>query len=232
MSYNLDQVKKAVTDKGYVWFNDDENKGFDVNIVGIRNVSTGSEVTNLFDDVITVSYKQDGQWKFFVWSATTEPGKKGMLQGKAVGGVAFLVPGQYRRSHALGLHQGKYRALRQVGELSLYRDGDRDLEFDKKVITTCSNCGVNIHMAGEDSTFVENWSEGCQVFRRKRDFLDFMKIVEQAALIHGNRFTYTLLESSDIYPEHKEQGAKKDEVKAASKSKKEVTVKAPKTTKK
>ena len=211
MNYNLEQVKQAVLGKDYVWFNDDANKSYDVNIVGIRNAATGSEVTNLFDDVITLAYKEYGVWKFHQWAATTEPGKKGMLQGKAVGGVAFLVPGQYRRSHAIDLHQGKYEALRQVGNLKLYRDGDRDLEFDKDKITECSNCGVNIHMAGDDSTFVENWSEGCQVFKRKKDFLEFMSIMKKARLVHGNRFTYTLLESSDIYPEHKFLGEKKDE---------------------
>ena len=53
MNYSLELIKKAVTDKGYVWFNDDENKSYDVNIIGVRNVATGSEVTNLFDDTIT-----------------------------------------------------------------------------------------------------------------------------------------------------------------------------------
>lgn len=215
MNYSLELIKKAVADKGYVWFNDDENKSYDVNIIGVRNVSTGSEVTNLFDDTITLAYKEYGVWKFHQWPATTEPGKKGMLEGKAVGGVAFLVPGQYRRSHAIGLHQGKYEALRQIGNLKLYRDGDRDLEFDKDKVMECSNCGVNIHKAGLDSTFVENWSEGCQVFKKQRDFDEFMKIIKQSSLIHGNKFSYTLLESSDIYPEHKVVGEKKDEVRKA-----------------
>ncbi len=216
MNYSLDIIKKAVADKKYVWFNDDANKSYDVNIIGVRNVATGSEVTNVFDDTITLAYKEYGVWKFHQWQATTEPGKKGMLEGKAVGGVAFLVPGQYRKSHAIGLHQGKYQALRQIGNLKLYRDGDRDLEFDKDKITECSNCGINIHKAGLDSTFVENWSEGCQVFKKQRDFDEFMKIIKQASAIHGNSFTYTLLESSDIYPEHKVLGEKKDTVRKAS----------------
>lgn len=198
MTYTLDQIKNAMLDKGYVWFEDKSNKGFDVNIVGIRNSSTGSKVTNLFDDTLTISYKEDGVWKFHQWQATTEPGKKGMLEGKAKGGVAFVVPGQYRRSHAIGLHQGKYEALRQVGLIKLYRDGDRDLEFDTDVITECSNCGINIHKAGTVSTFVENWSEGCQVFRRSKDFDEFMKICKKALKIHGNKFTYSLLESKDL----------------------------------
>jgi hypothetical protein len=49
-----------------------------------------------------------------------------------------------------------------------------------------------------DSTFVENWSEGCQVFKRSKDFDQFMKICTKAEQIFGNKFTYTLLESKDI----------------------------------
>ena len=35
MSYTIEQIKNTIVKKGYVWFNDDLNKGFDVNIVGI-----------------------------------------------------------------------------------------------------------------------------------------------------------------------------------------------------
>ena len=58
--------------------------------------------------------------------------------------------------------------------------------------------GINIHKAGQDSTWVENWSEGCQVFKRVKDFDEFMKICKKAAKIHGNHFTYTLIESDNI----------------------------------
>ena len=198
MIYTKELIEKAIVAKGYKWFADESNKGYDVNIVGIRNSSTGDKVTNLFDDTLTLSYKVGGEWKFHQWAATTEPGKKGMLEGKAAGGVAFVVPGQYRGSHAIGLHQGKYKALRQIGNIKLYRDGDRDLVFDKDKITECSNCGINIHKAGVESTFVENWSEGCQVFKRSKDFDEFMSICTKAEKIFGNKFTYTLLESKDI----------------------------------
>ena len=57
MSYTREQIEKAVKSKGYVWFEDKNNKGFDVNIVGIRNSNTGDEVTNKFDDKITISYR-------------------------------------------------------------------------------------------------------------------------------------------------------------------------------
>ena len=58
--------------------------------------------------------------------------------------------------------------------------------------------GINIHKAGRDSTWVENWSAGCQVFKRVKDFDMFLSICKKAAKIHGNKFSYTLLESSDI----------------------------------
>ena len=64
MSLTLDAVKKAVVSKGYKWFEDKSNKGYDVNIVGIRNSETSNEVTNHFDDTLTISYKVDGEWKF------------------------------------------------------------------------------------------------------------------------------------------------------------------------
>ncbi len=58
--------------------------------------------------------------------------------------------------------------------------------------------GINIHKAGADSTYVENWSEGCQVFKKSADFDAFMAICRKARDKHGNSFTYTLIESADI----------------------------------
>jgi hypothetical protein len=197
MSYTREQIEAAVKSKGYVWFEDSANKGFDVNIVGVRNSSTGTKVTNLFDDHLTVSYKENGEWKFFIWAATTDPGKKGVLEYHNKAGVARLVPNQYRGSHAIGLHQGKYEALRQQKNVKVYRDANKDLNYDEKLIAE-GVFGINIHKAGQDSTWVENWSEGCQVFKRVKDFDEFMKIVKRAAKIHGNSFTYTLIESKDI----------------------------------
>lgn len=197
MSYTREQIEAAVKSKGYVWFEDSANKGFDVNIVGVRNSSTGTKVTNLFDDHLTVSYKENGEWKFFVWAATTDPGKKGVLEYHNKAGVARLVPNQYRGSHAIGLHQGKYEALRQQKNVKVYRDANKDLNYDENKIAE-GVFGINIHKAGQDSTWVENWSEGCQVFKRVKDFDEFMKIVKKASKIHGNSFTYTLIESKDI----------------------------------
>lgn len=193
--YTREQIEGAVKAKGYVWF--EGSKDYDVNIVGVRNSKPGQKVTNLFDDCITLSYKINGEWKFHCWAATTDPGKKGVLEFKNPNGVARLVEGQYRGSHTLGLHQGKYEALRQQKPVKVYRDRDRDLEYDEDR-TQEGLFGINIHKAGRESTWVENWSEGCQVFKRSKDFDEFMAICRKAAKIHGRSFTYTLIESSDI----------------------------------
>jgi hypothetical protein len=195
MKLSREQIEEAVKAKGYVWF--EGSKDFDVNIVGVRNSDTGQKVTNLFDDAITVSYKENGEWKFHSWAATTDPGTKGVKEFHNVAGVARLVEGQYRGSHAIGLHQGKYEALRQQKPVKVYRDSNRDMIYDESKIQE-GVFGINIHKAGADSTYVENWSEGCQVFKKAADFDKFMNIVREARKIHGNSFTYTLIESSDL----------------------------------
>lgn len=197
MSYTREQVENAVKTKGYAWFADATNKNYDVNIVGIRNSSTNEKVTNVFDDFLTISYKEKGQWKFNIWAATTDPGKRGVMESKNKDGVARLVEGQYRGSHIIRLHQGKYEALGQDRPVKVYRDAKKDMTYDENKIAE-GVYGINIHKAGANSTFVENWSEGCQVFKRSADFEEFMKICRRSREIHGNRFTYTLIETKDI----------------------------------
>lgn len=197
MVFTREQVEKAVKAKGYVWFEDASDKGYDVNIVGIRNAATGQVVTNVFDDLLTISYKDNGVWKYHAWAATTDPGKKGVKEYHNAAGVARLVEGQYRSSHIIRLHQGKYEALGQNKPVKVWRDANKDLVYDENKIQE-GVFGINIHKAGADSTYVENWSEGCQVFKKAADFEEFMKICRKAKDIHGNNFTYTLIKSTDI----------------------------------
>ena len=195
MSVTREQIEAAVKAKGYAWF--EGAKDYDVNIVGVRNSATGQKVTNAFDDTMTLSYKVNGAWVFHTWPCTTDPGKKGVMEYHNAAGVARLVEGQYRGSHAIGLHQGKYEALRQAKNVKVYRDANRDMNYDENKIQE-GVFGINIHKAGADSTYVENWSEGCQVFKKAADFEAFMAIIRKAREVHGNSFTYTLIESADI----------------------------------
>jgi hypothetical protein len=189
-----EQIEAAMIKKGFAYFSDGE---LNLNIIGVRQSSTGNKVTNLFDDFLTLSYKHNGAWVFKKWAATTDPGTKGVKEFHNAAGVARLVAGQYRGSHAIGLHQGKYEALKQAKAVKVYRDANKDMTYDESKIQE-GVFGINIHKAGADSTYVENWSEGCQVFKKSADFDEFMVIVKKAAALHGNSFTYTLLNSNEI----------------------------------
>jgi hypothetical protein len=192
--FTREQIEKAVKSKGYKYF---ENGDYNMNVIGIRNSGIGNKVTDLFDDWLTLSFKIDGVWQFYIWNATTDPGKAPMLKGNNGTGTARVVPGQYPGSHFIGLHQGKYEALKQKANVKVYRDADKDSEYDTDKITE-GVYGINIHKAGQDSKIISTWSEGCQVFKRVKDFDVFMKFCKTAAKLHGNSFTYTLIESKDI----------------------------------
>ena len=197
MTYTREQIQAAMAAKGYKWFSDDANKTYDVNIVGIRNSTTGQKVTNVFDDTITISFKDaNGAWQFYQWAATTDPGKKSMLEWHKMGitgGCARLVANQYRSTWTIDKHQGKYDALCQrLANVKVYRDTDLDLVYDEDKVTE-GMYGINIHKSGLDSTWVENWSAGCQVFKRVKDFDAFLKICKKAKTIHGNKFSYIIV---------------------------------------
>ena len=201
--YTREQIEKAVKMKGYKWFEVVNDKGYDVNIVGVRNSETMDNVTNKFDDCITVSYKKEGEWKFFCFPCTTDPGKywtENIMNSK---GVAILKPGQYRGSHKIRKHQNRYEALGQCRPVTVYRDDNRDLHYDLdegKIDTGLF--GINIHRAtkyaNKKSTQVDKWSAGCQVIAANNDWTTFMKIMRKARNVWGNSFSYTLLESKDI----------------------------------
>jgi hypothetical protein len=193
--FTREQIEKAVKAKGYRYF---ENGDYNVNIIGIRNSAPGKKVTNLFDDWLSISFRFENKWHFYIWAATTDPGKAPMLLGNKGTGTARVVPGQYFGSHMIRLHQGKYEALGQKSLIRLYRDANKDLIYDESKITDSLNDGINIHKAGQDSSWVDHWSHGCQVFKRVKDFDAFMKICKTAVKFHGNSFTYTLIESKDI----------------------------------
>jgi hypothetical protein len=195
--FTRQQIEKTVKSVGYSWF--DSNKDYDVNIVGVRNSATGARVTNLFDDWLTLSYKISGQWQYHIWNITTDPGTTYTQRLINPDGVARLVPGQYRGSHAIGLHQGKYIALRQVKPVKVWRDKNKDLKVDEKIIQE-GLFGINIHRSSTSGTSkkVDGWSAGCQVFANINDFNKFMTIMHKAKDMFGNKFTYTLIESKDI----------------------------------
>ncbi len=200
MSYTREQIEAAVKKEGHKWF---ENRDYNVNIVGIRNSATHNEVTNKFDDWMTISYKVNGEWNFHCYDCTTDPGKYWVDNLMNPDGVAIVVPGQYRSSHKIGLHQGKYEALRQQKPIKVWRDDNKDNVYDHIADDIQDGIfGINIHRAtkypGKESTQVDKWSAGCQVIAAYNDFEEFMNVMYKARDAWSNSFTYTLIESKYI----------------------------------
>jgi len=195
-----EQIEAAIKAKGYKWF---ENGDYNLNIVGVRNAETLNEVTNKFDDHLTLSYKVNGEWNYHCFDATTDPGKHWVDNVLNEAGVAILKENQYRGSHKIGLHQGKYEALRQQKPVQVYRDNNLDDCYDMDESTLQEGIfGINIHRAtkweGKKSTQIDKWSAGCQVIAANDDFRLFMEICNKSKDIWGNSFTYTLINSDDL----------------------------------
>ena len=195
-----EQIEAAIKAKGYKWF---ENGDYNLNIVGVRNGKTGTEVTNKFDDFLTLSYKVDGEWNYHCFDATTDPGKHWVENIMREEGVAVLKENQYRGSHKIGLHQGKYEALRQQKPVQVYRDNDLDGNYDLLEENIQEGIfGINIHRAtkweGKKSTQIDKWSAGCQVIAANDDFRLFMEICNKAKDTWSNSFTYTLINTNDL----------------------------------
>jgi len=200
--YTREQIETAMNGKGYKYFYDTRDKSYDVNIIGIRNSATKGRVTNAFDDKMTISYKcEEGKWHFHEYDCTTDPGTHWVENLLNSDGVAILKPGQYRGSHKIRLHQGKYEALGQKKPVTVYRDNNLNETYDYDNATT-GVYGINIHRAtaksSGKSTRVDKWSAGCQVIARNSDWHEFLNICKKARDIYGNSFSYTLLESKDI----------------------------------
>tara|TARA_Y100000034_G_scaffold131438_1_gene192173 strand:- start:722 stop:1330 length:609 start_codon:yes stop_codon:yes gene_type:complete len=198
--YTTKQIENALIAKGYRWFTTGDHN---LNIVGIRNSETANKVTNSFDDCMTLSYRLNNEWKSHCFDCTTDPGTHWVENIMYKKGVAILKPGQYRGSHKIKKHQGRYEALCQQKPLKVYRDNNRDDKYDLLEESVQEGIfGINIHRAtryaGNKSTQVDKWSAGCQVIAANDDFAVFMKICRQARDLWGNSFTYTLIESKDI----------------------------------
>jgi hypothetical protein len=192
----ISAIQQLFNEKGYAFF---EKGEYNLNIIGIRNPNLQA---NSFDDTMVVIYKVNKEWVVKVYPITTDAGTYWLENPMNVKGTAILVPDQYRGVYGLRLHLNKYEALCQTwGNVRTYRDNDKDqiLEMDDNTITT-GMYGINIHRSNprSESSRVDKWSAGCQVFKKVANFNEFMDICRKARDIWGNKFTYTLIKEEDI----------------------------------
>ena len=173
-----------------------EEGEYNLNIIGIRSATHDA---NQFDDRLCVVFRDEQGWVTRTWKCTTDPGSFWLDNPMKVAGAAILVPGQYRGSHQIGKHRGKYDALVQRKPVRVYRDANKDEILDMDPSTEEEGLfGINIHKAGTDSTQVNKWSAGCQVFSHSADFDEFMSICYAAKSKWGNSFTYTLIDAPEL----------------------------------
>lgn len=151
-----------------------------------------------------------GKERVLHWAVTTRPGTKSLdKRHMKVGGCAVVVPGQYVDAYELGIHKAsdpnpkkRQKALVQRGELEIYRDADGNAtanEAGSGKKERDKNFGINIHHALEDTWAVEDWSAGCQVFKRIVDHTEFLLICQKFGTYENHkRFGYTLLHEADL----------------------------------
>ena len=151
---------------------------------------------------MVVIYKIGGVWITKVYAITTDAGTYWLKNPMSNKGTAILVPNQYRGVYSIDLHNNKYYALCQRnGKVEVYRDNDKDviLDMDSAKIEK-GMFGINIHRSNpfSESLKVDKFSAGCQVFKRVKDFNEFMEICQKSKALWGNSFTYTLIKESDL----------------------------------
>ena len=188
----INKLKHIAKSNGYVIY----DEPYRLNIWGVRSPST---TPNSFDDEIHVFFiKEDGGWEHQVFKCTTDPGTYWLKNPMNPQGTAMLSTGQYLDAYKIAKHRNKYYALCQrLKKVSVIRDYNRNaiLDFYNGKLET-GMFGINIHRARRSGkTFkVDNHSAGCQVFQNASDFEYFMRLCEMHKKIHGNVFTYTLID--------------------------------------
>ena len=192
----IDNVRAVMEKKGYRFF---ESGIYNLNIIGVRRSTV--EI-NKFDDYLLLIYKTSpSNWVFKTYPITTDPGTYWLLNPTNPKGTAILIPGQYRSTWKIAKHQGKYEALCQRKPVKVWRDDNRDRVLDFYSSPEDEGYfGINIHRSNPytESSQVDNWSAGCQVFKKAVNFKEFMNYCNKSASMYGDGFTYTLLEELDF----------------------------------
>jgi len=162
----------------------------EINLLGIR---ANYVATNAWDDTLVITYINDNnEEKVVIFkNFTTDPGyyflKTKLLNPK---GCAFLKEGNYKNMFTVGLHLGKYKALKQYSNITVYRDADKDdnLEFGNE---ESGYFGINLHH-GFNSAVIFNNSAGCQVLKSPKDLDVVVALAEKHETLYGAGIDYTL----------------------------------------
>jgi len=172
---------------------------YDLNIIGVRSSRI---IPNRFNDKIYVVYRHDGAWHEHCYPITTVAGSYWLQNPARSEGTAVVVHDkQFRSVWSIGKHKGQYEALVQTGLISIWRDGNKDDKVDYGGEEYEGYFGINCHRSNRNhqSSSVDKWSAGCQVFANPSHFSAFMSLCQlQVKAGHGDKFSYTLIHEDTL----------------------------------
>lgn len=152
-------------------------------------VRSNEDTVDRFDDKLYLFRAAGGKPVFvMVANCTTHPGAD-VLRNYArkynpAGAPVMLSDQIVYRSHAYGLHQGKYAAYRQVKPIPYVRDRDGDLRAEDTGTVQRDIIMMNVHRASATrvSDRIVNWSAGCIVMNDPQAFKQFMDHMKKQPL--------------------------------------------------
>lgn len=172
--YTIEAIKDALAKFGYqiheeYWY---------PNFIGIRDLSN----VNTFNDTLILIQHRPTDILFKQYAFTTDPSKTNLENPVNKEGTAILCEGWHKEIWKFGLHKGQYEAFVQNEPVEVYRDNDKDdiIELSHEQIHE-GIYGINMHKAGVDSTYVDKWSAGCQVFKKKEDFEAVLNLAKSSS---------------------------------------------------
>jgi hypothetical protein len=151
-------------------------------LLGMRSTT---DTPNRFDDKI---YLFDEEKFLKVVSATTNPGlpslKGGFLKYNSLGSAVVKSEEWYYDVWAYGLHNSKMKALKQVGNFLVYRDGDKDGKAEEIGRPYEGKFGINFHTISYNLDIdkiginIGEWSHGCQVVNDVQKYVEIIDLVK------------------------------------------------------
>jgi len=196
------EILSKLESLGYKTFSGNYN----LNLIGIRSAV---QVPNKFKDRFLIIFEADGKWHEYEFPFTSTPGSYYLKNPSRVSGTAVLCHDkQYRSCWKMGYHRGKYQALVQVNEMSVWRDNNKDEKADYDGEVQTGLFGINCHRASEsrESESVDRWSAGCQVLANPSHFAVLMNLVnEQIKHGYGDTCSYILVHESSLNNKPKEE---------------------------
>ena len=189
MSRSYNDLVEQLKEKSY----DIYEEPYKLNIVAIRKkrvkLRVKEEISidltkphNIYPDELIVFFTNDsGLRTFHVYNIATAPDSYYFKENK---NFKRLAPNQYKDAWSILEGHDLYKCITQKDNVIVLNDKDQKEE---------GHFNISIHKGNKHQAGAL-WDDACQVFKRERDFDEFMSFCYMHQFKHENTFTYTLLE--------------------------------------